>query len=123
MLGNDLATSFMAFSIVLVLYMVIPPEIEFIKILSKYDQNSNPMQIWSQIHSARYMLKGSGVPENEESYYNNCFKALKWLNDKDPRPTSEPLMAWVSIDGQEACVSLLDEGVEHRVLLRETVGV
>lgn len=47
---------------------------------------------------------------------------ITWLDDKDPRPTSEPLMALVSIDGQRAYVSLLDDGIEHSVLLRKMVG-
>lgn len=47
---------------------------------------------------------------------------IQWLDNKDPRPTSEPLMALVAIDGSKAYVSLLDEGVEHSVLLRKFVG-
>lgn len=47
---------------------------------------------------------------------------INWLDNKDPRPTEEPLMALVSIDGENAYVSLLDEGVEHSVLLRKMVS-
>lgn len=47
---------------------------------------------------------------------------INWLNNLDPRPTEEPLMALVSIDGKNAYVSLLDEGVEHSVLLRKMVS-
>ena len=47
---------------------------------------------------------------------------ITWLDNKDPRPTKEPLMALVSIDGKNAYVSLLDDGVEHSVLLRKMVG-
>jgi len=47
---------------------------------------------------------------------------INWLDNEDPRPTEEPLMALVSIDGENAYVSLLDEGVEHSVLLRKMVS-
>lgn len=47
---------------------------------------------------------------------------ISWLDNKDPRPTREPLMALVSVDGSNAYISLLDEGVEHSILLRKTVG-
>lgn len=47
---------------------------------------------------------------------------IKWLDNSDPRPTTEPLMALVSIDGQTAYVSLLDEGMEHSILLRNMAG-
>ena len=47
---------------------------------------------------------------------------INWLNDEDPRPTQEPLMALVAIDGSHAIASLLDEGFEHNVLLRNVKG-
>lgn len=47
---------------------------------------------------------------------------IKWLNNIDPRPTDEPLMALISIDGKYAYASSLDEGFEHSILLRTMTG-
>lgn len=46
---------------------------------------------------------------------------IKWLNGNQ-LPTSEPLMAAISHDENLAIVSLLDDGVEHSVLLRNVLG-
>ncbi len=47
---------------------------------------------------------------------------INWLDNIDPRPTNEPLMALVSMDGSAAYVALADEGAEHSVLLRKMVS-
>lgn len=47
---------------------------------------------------------------------------IKWLEDNDPRPTTEPLMALISMDGSHAYVALLDDGFEHHILLNKMVG-
>lgn len=47
---------------------------------------------------------------------------IHWFNDIDPRPTEEPLMALVSMDGSHALAALLDDGFEHNVLLRNMLG-
>lgn len=46
---------------------------------------------------------------------------LIWMN-KNPLPTTEPLMAAISHDEKQAIVSLLDDGVEHSALLRSVIG-
>lgn len=47
---------------------------------------------------------------------------IKWLNDLDLRPTREPLMAVIHIDGSHAYVSSLDDGFEHHILLKKMTG-
>lgn len=46
---------------------------------------------------------------------------IRWLNKID-LPTTEPLMAAISYDEKVALVSLLDDAVEHSVLLRKMLG-
>lgn len=47
---------------------------------------------------------------------------LKWLNHHTVLPTDEPLIAAIAYDESHAVVALLDEGVEHNVMLRKTIG-
>ncbi len=47
---------------------------------------------------------------------------VNWFEGKDPRPTDEPLMALVSIDGTHAYAATLDDGFEHIILLRNMTG-
>lgn len=47
---------------------------------------------------------------------------IKWLDDADPRPTEDPLIALIAHDGTHAYVSLLDEGYEHYLLYRKMTG-
>lgn len=47
---------------------------------------------------------------------------LKWLDNHSALPTEDPLIAAISYDESHAVVALLDEGVEHSVMLRKTIG-
>lgn len=47
---------------------------------------------------------------------------IKWLNDINVLPTSEPLLAAISHDESIAYVGLIDEGVEHHILLSKIKG-
>lgn len=47
---------------------------------------------------------------------------IKWLENNDVRPTNEPLMAVIAIDGSHAYVSLLDDGFEHHILLKKVTA-
>lgn len=47
---------------------------------------------------------------------------IEWLDNKDLRPTNEPLMALIAVDGSHAYVSSLDDGFEHLILYRRIKG-
>ncbi len=47
---------------------------------------------------------------------------IKWYEGKDPRPTTEPMMALIAHDGTHAYVSTLDDGFEHYILLKKMTG-
>lgn len=47
---------------------------------------------------------------------------IKWIDNINPLPTQEPLIAAISIDETHAVVGLLDDGFEHNVLLRKVLN-
>lgn len=47
---------------------------------------------------------------------------LKWIDNKNVLPTSEPLIAAVAVDGSHAILGLLDDGFEHNVMLRKVLN-
>ena len=55
-------------------------------------------------------------------YRRYSIMEIKWLDNNDPRPTAEPMMALIAHDGSHAYVSLLDDGFEHHILLNKMVG-
>ncbi|MGN0390130.1 MAG: hypothetical protein ACI4L2_04890 [Wujia sp.] len=46
---------------------------------------------------------------------------IKWIDNVNPLPTEEPLIAAVSMDESHAVAGLLDDGFEHNVLLRKVL--
>ena len=50
------------------------------------------------------------------TYYSEENKGADILRDK------EPMLAIISYDGENAIVGLIDEGVEHHILLRKALG-
>ena len=47
---------------------------------------------------------------------------LLWIDNKNVLPTCEPLIAAISYDESKTIIGLLDEGVEHSVMLRKVLG-
>lgn len=47
---------------------------------------------------------------------------LKWIDNKNVLPTSEPLIAAVAVDGSHAILGLLDDGFEHNIMLRKVLN-
>lgn len=47
---------------------------------------------------------------------------LKWIEENDVLPTTEPLIAAVAFDESHAVLGLLDDGFEHNILLRKVLG-
>lgn len=47
---------------------------------------------------------------------------IKWIENKNVLPTIEPLIVAIRYDESVAVAGLLDEGVEHAVLLRKVIG-
>jgi hypothetical protein len=50
------------------------------------------------------------------------YMELKWLGGESILPTEEPLIIAIAIDESHAVIGLLDEGVEHAVMLRKVLG-
>lgn len=60
----------------------------------------------------------------EAAFQEEMIVDIKWFHTEEGEilPTEEPLIAALAVDGSHAIAALLDEGVEHSVLLRQVMG-